>query len=40
MVLHSPEYRQYSESFLRAVVNLSEAAKARDLDKAARRFSR
>jgi hypothetical protein len=32
MVLHSPEYRQYSEGFPRAVVDLSDAAKARDLD--------
>jgi hypothetical protein len=38
MVLHSPEYRQYSEGFLRAVVDLSDAAKARDLDKAAMHF--
>jgi hypothetical protein len=38
MVLHSPEYRQYSEGFLRAVVDLHAAAKARDLDAAALQF--
>jgi hypothetical protein len=34
MVLNSPEYRRYSEAFLRATQSLLDAAKARDLDKA------
>jgi cytochrome c556 len=38
MVLHSPEYRQYSESFLRAVVDMNASAKARDMDEAAKQF--
>jgi len=38
MVLHSPEYRRYSEGFLRAVVDLNTSAKARDLDQAAMHF--
>jgi hypothetical protein len=34
MVLQSPEYRRYSEAFLRATGDLNTAAKARDLDEA------
>jgi hypothetical protein len=38
MVLHSPEYRRYSEAFLRATVDLNSAAKQRDLDEAVLHF--
>ena len=34
MVLQSPEYRRYSDAFLRATGDLNIAAKARDLDEA------
>jgi hypothetical protein len=38
MVLHLPEYRRYSEAFLRATVDLSTSAKLRDLDESAMHF--
>jgi hypothetical protein len=38
MVLHSPEFRRYSEAFLRATVDLNSAAKQRDLDEAVLHF--
>jgi hypothetical protein len=38
MVLQSPEYRRYSEAFLRATGDLNTAARARDLDEAMMHF--
>jgi hypothetical protein len=38
MVLHLPEYRRYSEAFLRATVDLNASAKLRDLDESAMHF--
>ena len=38
MILQLPEYRKHSEAFLRAIADMSAAAKARDLDQAAAHY--